>query len=78
MAELTYQDSYEVVTTYTFTQLVPAETAEQAMLKAEDTQPDIMLTEAIGLVEVDRTAKAEPLTAQEVIDRLTVTEAGAL
>lgn len=63
-------ETYEVVTTYTFTQLVDAETAEQAMLKAEDSQPSLEVTERLGLVEVDRTAKNEPLTALEVIEKL--------
>ena len=65
-------ETYEVVTTYTFTQLVMAETAEQAMLQAEDSQPNLEITEALGLVEVDRTANNQPLTASEVIERLTV------
>lgn len=65
-------ETYEVVTTYTFTQLVDAETAERAMLDAEDSQPSLQVTERLGLVEVDRTAKNEPLTALEVIERLTV------
>ena len=65
-------ETYEVVTTYTFTQLVMAETAEQAMLQAEDSQPNAEITERLGMVEVDRTANNEPLTASEVIERLTV------
>lgn len=65
-------ETYEVVSTYTFTQLVMAETAEQAMLQAEDSQPNLEITEALGLVEIDRTANNEPLTASEVIERLTV------
>lgn len=65
-------ETYEVVTTYTFTQLVMAETAEQAMLQAEDSQPNLEITERLGMVEVDRTANNEPLTASEVIERLTV------
>lgn len=68
----TMADTYEVVTTYTFTQLVMAETAEQAMLQAEDSQPNAEITERLGMVEVDRTANNQPLTASEVIERLTV------
>ena len=63
-------DTYEVVTTYTFTQLVVAETSERAMLAAEDTQPDLLLTEKLGLVEVDRTASAEPISPAEVVERM--------
>jgi hypothetical protein len=70
--EKTMADTYEVVTTYTFTQLVMAETAEQAMLQAEDSQPNAEITERLGMVEVDRTANNQPLTASEVIERLTV------
>ena len=65
------RETYEVVTTYTFTQLVLAETAERAMLQAEDSQPDFELMESLGLVEIDRTATNEPLTAAEVVERLT-------
>lgn len=63
-------ETYEVVTTYTFTQLVMAESAERAMLDAEDSQPSLEITERLGLVEVDRTASSEPLTPSEVVERM--------
>ena len=52
---------YPVRTVYYFDQIVEAETAEEAMLKAEDTQPSTAETEALGLDEVDRTAEALPV-----------------
>lgn len=63
-------ETYEVTTTYTFTQWVMAETAEEAMLKGEDKQPDQSWMDHFGLVEIDRTANNQPLTPQEVIERL--------
>ena len=53
---------YAVRTTYYFDQIVEADTAEQAMLRGEDSQPEAHLTEELGLVEIDRTAENEPLT----------------
>lgn len=52
---------YAVRTTYHFDQIVEADTSEQAMLKAEDTQPDYRMMEDMGLIEVDRTAEFEPI-----------------
>ena len=53
---------YAVRTTYYLDQIIAAETAEQAMLKAEDTQPPAEVTEGLGLIEIDRTADNEPLS----------------
>lgn len=53
---------YPVRTTYYFDQVVEADTAEEAMLKAEDTQPSLRDTEFLGLYEADRTAETEPVT----------------
>lgn len=52
---------YAVRTTYHFDQIVEAESSEQAMIKAEDTQPDIRMMEDMGVIEVDRTADPEPI-----------------
>lgn len=63
---------YPVRTVYYFDQIVEAETAEQAMLKGEDTQPNHMVIEALGLVEIDRTAEDSPKTVREVVEALTL------
>ena len=52
---------YPVRTVYYFDQLVEADTAEEAMLKGEDTQPSELETERLGLYEVDRKAEAQPV-----------------
>lgn len=52
---------YPVRTVYYFDQVVEADTSEQAMLKAEDTQPDIYVIEQLGLIEIDRTAESVPV-----------------
>lgn len=56
---------YPVRTVYYFDQLVEAETAEEAMLKAEATQPDPDELASLGFdgfYEVDRTAEAQPVS----------------
>lgn len=53
---------YPVRTIYYFDQLVEADTQEEAMLKAEQTQPTAYDTEMLGLYEIDRIAEGQPVS----------------